>query len=494
MRVAVGGIVHETNTYATALWGASSLDDFTRHAGEELLAAHTGGVRSCLGGMMAAAEEMGIEVVPTYHAEAQPSGTVSDSAFRTMQAELLDALRNALANSTIDAVALDLHGAGVYGEKSHSDLECEVGRSVRELIGPDMPLVTTLDLHGNLSTEMSSYFDVMLGFHLFPHEDQYERGDEVMRLIPELVSGRVKPISRVTTLPMLMPTNSTDEGWPMHDANVVAAALEEIKGVIDCTIFHGYVSVSPQVQFYLSQNGVHPQLISFRCYLQQFCDIEHVGVHVLTTTDNDAGLAERVGREMASWIWEHRDRFLLELTGAEQAVSDALAVPQSERQGRPVVLHETSDNCGGGATGDATYLIAAMLKRGAPFERGEACFGFIVDPEVVALATDAGVGSVLPQVSLGGKLPALKASTYNLYRIMTASSLQNRSRQSSNLARLRLAGTSRQNGRLGHAWCTSRTQKCRSTRAERRKVYIDCVQARLERGPWANGTLVRRRA
>merc|ERR1712159_677761 len=125
-----------------------------------------------------------------------------------------------------------------YGEQSHSDLECEVGRSVRKLIGDKMPLVTTLDLHGNLSAEMSSYFDVMLGFHLFPHEDQYERGDEVMRLLPDLVSGRIKPVSCVTTLPMLMPTNSTDEGWPMHDANIVAAALEGTEGVIDCTIFH----------------------------------------------------------------------------------------------------------------------------------------------------------------------------------------------------------------------------------------------------------------
>jgi hypothetical protein len=173
MRVAVGGIVHETNTYATALWGPSTLENFTQNTGESLLAAHTGGVRSCLGGMLAAAEELGIEIVPTFHAEAQPSGTVSDDAFRTMQAQLLDGLKQALASGTISAVALDLHGAGVFGEESHSDLECEVGRSVRELIGPDMPLVTTLDLHGNLSAEMAGYFDVMLGFHLFPHEVPY---------------------------------------------------------------------------------------------------------------------------------------------------------------------------------------------------------------------------------------------------------------------------------------------------------------------------------
>ena len=57
-------------------------------------------------------------------------------------------------------------------------------------------------------------------------------------------------------------------------------------------------------------------------------------------------------------------------------------------------VHETSDNCGGGATGDATYLLRAILQRG-PFQRGEAAFGFIVDPEVVVQATDAGVGATL---------------------------------------------------------------------------------------------------
>jgi microcystin degradation protein MlrC len=183
-------------------------------------------------------------------------------------------------------------------------------------------------------------------------QDQFERGDEVMRLVPGLVSGELTPTVHVETLPMLMPTNSTDEGWPMHDANFFAAALEEKSAdVVDCTIFHGY----------------------------QFCDIEHVGVHVITTTNGDPDLARRTGQEMARWIWEQRDRFLLELIDAEQAVADALAVPQRERQGRPVVIHETSDNPGGGATGDATYLIAAMLERG-PFPRGQACFGFIVDP------------------------------------------------------------------------------------------------------------------
>lgn len=109
MRVAVGGIVHETNTYATPLWGSSGLDLFTQKSGPDLLVAHSGGVRTCLGGMIDAAAELAIEIVPTYHAQAQPSGTVSDEAFQFMLTQLLDGLRVALA-SQIDAVALDLHG------------------------------------------------------------------------------------------------------------------------------------------------------------------------------------------------------------------------------------------------------------------------------------------------------------------------------------------------------------------------------------------------
>lgn len=103
--------------------------------------------------------------------------------------------------------------AGVFGLESHSDLENAVGKAVRALIGPDIPLVTTLDLHGNLSTSMASSFEIMLGYHLFPHEDQYERGDELIRLLPPLLSGELSPTTHVETLPMLMPTNSTDEGW-----------------------------------------------------------------------------------------------------------------------------------------------------------------------------------------------------------------------------------------------------------------------------------------
>ena len=111
---------------------------------------------------------------------------------------------------------------------------------------------------------------------------------------------------------MLMPTNSTDEGWPMHDANKYAEKLEGIAGVVDCTIFHGY----------------------------QFTDVPNNGVHIVTTAAaGDIDLAERTGKKMASWIWEHRDEFILTLISAKDALAEAAAISVEERGGKPVVIH-----------------------------------------------------------------------------------------------------------------------------------------------------------
>ena len=161
MKVIVGGIVHETNTYATALWGPTGLEHFTQSSGTDMLSRHQT-ARTCLGGMMAAAADLGIEIVPTYHAGAAPGGIIGDETFAVLKSSLVDAITAALSGGDIDAICLDLHGAGVFSEEHHHDLEAEVGRSVRALIGDAFPLSCTLDLHGNIGDEMASFFDIIV--------------------------------------------------------------------------------------------------------------------------------------------------------------------------------------------------------------------------------------------------------------------------------------------------------------------------------------------
>lgn len=361
-RVGIGGIVHETNTYATETFGPTGLDAFHATAGERLVRNHRG-TRSCIGGMLDAADELGAEVVPLWWAAAEPSGTIERSAYEAMRDQLVTAIRSALP---LDALALDLHGAGVMGEAD--DLEADLGRAIRNVVGPDLPIVVTLDLHGNISDEMAELYDVMLGYHLYPHTDMWERGDESLRLLPALLDGSLHPTAHVEHLPILLPTSTTDPGYPAAEMNEVCRRLEERPGVVDVTVFHGF----------------------------PFTDIENVGVHVVVTTDGDAELARAVGAEVGGWVWSNRERFRLESPTPDQAVRLALA---ADTTGGPVVINETSDNPGGGTPGDGTHLLRALLEAepGVPV-----VFGFLCDPDVAGAAHRAGVGATI-DVRLGGK-------------------------------------------------------------------------------------------
>jgi microcystin degradation protein MlrC len=361
VRIALGGISHETNTYADEVSGPTGLDQFAVRRGERLLQAR--GTETFVGGFLDACEALGAEVVPTLWAWAGPSGTVSAAAYAALRTELLDRLAAALP---VDAVALELHGAGVVD--GIDDLEGDLGAAVRALVGPDVPVVAALDLHGNITEAMAQVFDVFFGNHLYPHTDSRARGEEAVAAVPHLLDGSWRPVTHVEHLPMLLPAAGTDAGLPAAEMTEVCRAIEARPGVLDCTVFHGF----------------------------PYVDVPHVGVHVVATTDGDPALAATAAQEVAAWIWEHRDRFRRESHSPDSAIQVARALVAEGT--RPVVINETNDNPGGGAPGDGTHLLQAMLEG----DLQDAAFGFVADPEVAAQAHRAGVGARL-DVRLGGK-------------------------------------------------------------------------------------------
>ena len=128
MRIAVGGIVHETNTYAVQSFGMTTFDSFRVTRGDELLRYE--GTRTFVGGMVQGCREGDHEMVPVLHAVAQPSGTIDAEAYRGLKAELVDGIAAALP---VDAVVLDTHGAGVV--EGIDDLEADLGAAIRLVIG-----------------------------------------------------------------------------------------------------------------------------------------------------------------------------------------------------------------------------------------------------------------------------------------------------------------------------------------------------------------------
>jgi microcystin degradation protein MlrC len=262
----------------------------------------------------------------------------------------------------VDAVCLSLHGAGVVA--GVDDLEGDLLGHVRALLGPTVPIVVTLDLHGNITPAMVERDDLLLGVNFYPHVDGYERGVEAIEQATRIVRGEIRPRAALAPLPMMISASATDESAARR-INERCWEWEARPGLLDCTFFHGF----------------------------PYKDLPQVGVSVYAAADGDADLARRAVADVAARLWEHRDDFLVDLVPPEEAIRRALAVA-----GRPVVINEGADNPGGGSPGDGTHLLRAMI--GANLT--EACFGFLADPETSAQAHAAGVGRTV-RVNLGGK-------------------------------------------------------------------------------------------
>lgn len=362
MRIAVGQVAHESCTFCSP---PTTVEDFRAYQwaeGSEIIRIHSG-VRDYVGGMIDGAARYHVEIVPTFSALTVPSGIIARDALEALREALAGALRQAVP---VDAVCLALHGAGVA--EGTDDIEGFLLRSVREVIGPRVPLVVTLDLHANVTREMVDRADALLGVNFYPHTDSFERGAEAVDLARRMVRGEIHPVKHLSMLPMMIPPAATTRS-PAKDVNELCWKWETRPGVLDCTFFHGF----PQT------------------------DIPSPCASVLVTTDGNLPLARRAAGEVARYVWDVREQFLPDLTSPPEAIRQALAA-----EGQPVVIYEPADNPGGGAPGDGTHLLRVMLES----DLASACFGFLVDPETAQQAHRAGVGATIP-VRLGGKTDGL---------------------------------------------------------------------------------------
>ena len=153
-RIAVGGFLHETNTFAPT---KATYDDFVHGGGwpSMALGSHVlkvmRNINVGLAGFIGAAEANGWELVPTISCGASPSAHVTKDAFERIVKVLVDGIA---AAGPLDAVYLDLHGAMVT--EHLDDGEGEILARVRKLIGQEVPLVASLDLHANVTPDRKS--------------------------------------------------------------------------------------------------------------------------------------------------------------------------------------------------------------------------------------------------------------------------------------------------------------------------------------------------
>ena len=359
IRIALGGIVHETNTMATP---QTSLAEF--QAGQFFEAANLTelrGTNTVVGGALAAMDaDPDLELVPLMFGSAIPGGTIATAAFEYIVGHICDGIRAA----PVDAVVLALHGAMVVDGFPGGD--GEVARRVREIIGPDVPIVVVLDLHGNLDDVLTANTDIILPYDTYPHVDCGERGTEAVGLAVGMVRDEIHPTSRAVHISASPPNPNQFSGIePTLSLQNMARAWEAKPGVLNAGIFFSF----------------------------QYSDVAHNGMSVVATTDNDPALAETICNDIGHAIIERYLEFWPDLLSVEEAIHAAMEEPEG-----PVVLADFGDNPGGGTASDGTALLWGLIDLGAH----NSALAVMCDPDVVAEAWTAGVGATI-KTELGGK-------------------------------------------------------------------------------------------
>ncbi len=365
MRIALGGVSHETSTFIST---PTTLSDFEQglglFRGQEVIE-HFRGTNMCTGGFLDGAAKHGFEAVPLLWTFAYPSGLIERRTYETLKDEFLQRLKTAESEGgPVDGVLLDLHGAMVV--EGIEDGDGDFIESVRLAFGPDRPIVMTQDLHGNHTHRRANAADAIIGFDTYPHVDMGERGREAADLIVRRVRGEIRPVMALRQLPLFWGTRCQVTAHPPMDEVLRRVhELERRTGMLSVTVATGF----------------------------PWADVPDVGASVIAVADGDLALARAAADELGDWIWENRQRWYHPL----MTVREALAA--GEQLGRyPILLADPADNTGGGAPGDSTEVLRTFLE----MKLKDALLLYLVDHEAIEAAHRAGAGSRI-RLALGGK-------------------------------------------------------------------------------------------
>lgn len=357
-RIAVGGVHHETNTFAPV---KADLADFEHCPGQPRMPRDAAifeqmaGLNIGLSGFIEEARSAGHELVPTLWAAATPSAYVTDLAFETIAGGIVEGIKKA---GPIDAVYLCLHGAMVT--ESHEDGEGELLRRVRAVVGAGMPVVATLDLHSNTTEAMVALATALVAYRTYPHVDMADTGRHAARILHRILESRTVPAKAFRRPPFLIPLVwQCTMNEPAHSIYDRMRAMER---------------VSPAIQGLSFTPGFPP------------ADIAECGPTVMAYADTPKAAAEAADA-VALMVSNAEPAFAGKLYEPDEGVREAMHL----FGGKPVILADTQDNPGAGGASDTVGLLEALVRNRAE----DTVFAMLCDPAAARAAHAAGIGAVL---------------------------------------------------------------------------------------------------
>lgn len=353
MRIAVGQLWQETNTFNRNPTVLAGFEQWGVAVGAAVVAEY--GATGELGGFVHAVKQWArdIELVGLARYACWPWGAVSGETWRPIQQTFREQLEQA---SPVDAVFLALHGA--MAAANEPDVTGALLQWTREIVGPSVPVIGSLDLHANITGRMIAAADVLVGYHACPHIDTFQTGERAADALRVLLETRRHPTTLVSKLPMITPAenHNTFTGPP-------APLYERLKE--------------------WESDG---DVLSAGLYMAMpWCDVPELGWTVTLTTVGNSARWERRVRELSDDCWKLR-----------RAMCDVDRLSPAEIVDRfvssnafPVVVGDGADATNSGSPGDSTALLSELLSRES---LPHGALTFVVDPDAVAVAAKLGTG------------------------------------------------------------------------------------------------------
>jgi microcystin degradation protein MlrC len=362
-RIAIGAFMLESNSNAPIATRTELESSFylqgKEFANDWRLAEPSSPV--CVRGFVQALDAMQLglwESIPLLGAAVGASGSIDQRFFDEVVDSMLDHLRNALP---VDAVYLSLHGAAIA--TVDPDPDGTLLARVREVVGNQVPIVATLDLHANVVQTMVNHADVLVSYLTNPHIDMLERGAEAAKIVLEMLDG-MKPTSALVKLPLAPPSVTLNTGT-VTDQLPYGDLIRFGQTFIDPRV----VNVSINCGFTLG-------------------DTPKNGMSVIVTTRNDQTLANQLAKQIARRAWSERARYVPKLTSLQQATRLAKLCGE-QPESTPLLFADVADNAGGGGRANTVWIMKSFIEAKVQ----GAWLGLVYDPSLAQQAHSLGVGT-----------------------------------------------------------------------------------------------------
>lgn len=339
----------------------SEYENFDIHVGQALLDSNRDTDTCIRGALDVLTARPDVTVIPLYGAKACSAGTLRAEAFDRIASELLGRLREHAHEA--DALYFSLHGA--MGSERELDPEGYLLEEARRILGPRIPIVVSLDLHGILTARMLRNMTAAAVYHTYPHQDFADTGERAARLLLRIFDDRVRPVMARVRIPALVRGPELITATGCYGEIIRHAKALERDGALAAAMMIG----------------------------NPFTDVPELCSQSLVITDGDEALARREALAMAGDFWSKRQKMQASLVDMAEAIEGALSA------GGPVTFTDAADAPSSGASGDGNAILAGLLEHRYP---GRAIIP-IVDRPAVERAHAAGVGARL-RLDIGGSI------------------------------------------------------------------------------------------